>query len=231
MGSPRTHQLSLDCNRLSPPVFVVDILPLSHTATYKRQGIEACVREQVQAWDYTRPLEVFLTSGYGHPLRWLLYEFKPATAELLQQNQYLKDVKTGQSVRFKKWSPPLGITKLEPGDVWKFERYLGELMSDELLPGLPWKCFAEESQFHDFQASMLDMICKLYLSTTDRNVSILHTSSRSLALIRLSSSERFSANSYAWSSSPTSWAIPSQSPRKRFPQFTNTWRTAQNPHN
>lgn len=80
------------------------------------------MQEQVQAWDYTHPLKVILASGYGHPLHWVLYEFKPATAELLHQYQYLRDAKTGQSVCFEKWYPPLGMTKLEPSDGWKFER-------------------------------------------------------------------------------------------------------------
>ena len=125
---------------------------------------------------------MLLASGYGLPLHWVLYEFKPSTAELLHQYQYLRDTKTGQSVRFEKWSPPLGITKLEPSDGWKFERYLDELMSHELLPDLPWICFAEESQFNDFQASMLDMICKLYLSTADNNASTSYALSRPVFL-------------------------------------------------
>jgi hypothetical protein len=114
---------------------------------------------------------VLLTSGYGHSLLWVLHEFKPASAELLQQYQYLQDFNTGQSVRLEKWSPPLGITKFEPSDVWRLERYIDELMTDKHLLDLPWICFEEESQFDGFQATMLDMICKLYLATIDRDVS------------------------------------------------------------
>jgi hypothetical protein len=138
---------------------------------HQKQGIQDCVQKEVQAWDYARPVEVLLTSGYGHALPWVLHEFNPATEELLQQYQYLQDVGIGQSVRFEKWSPPLGIIRLDPSDVWLFERYLDELMTVEHLPDLPWTCFEEESQFNDFQATMLDMICKLYLATIDRNVS------------------------------------------------------------
>lgn len=164
------------------PHFVMDFLPPSHTAMHQKQGIEDCVQRHVQAWYYTRPVKVLLTSGYGHPLLWELHEFKPATAELLRQYQYLQDVETGQSVRFEKWSPPLGITKLEPSDIWRFERYLDELMSDEHLHDLPWTCFEEESRFGNFQASMLDMICKLYLATTDRDVSVSQPPPRSTVL-------------------------------------------------
>jgi hypothetical protein len=153
----------------------MDFLPPSHIVMHQKQSIEDCVQKQVQAWDYTRPVEVLLTSGYGHPLLWELHEFKPATAELVSQYQYLQDVETGQSVCFEKWSPPLGIIKLEPSDVWRFERYLDELMTDDHLRDLPWKCFEEESQCDNFQANVLDMICKLYLATIDRNVSRSHT--------------------------------------------------------
>lgn len=70
------------------PDFVIDFLPPSHTVMHQKQGIEDCVHQEVQAWDHTRPVEVLLTSGYGHPLRWVLHEFKPVTAELLKQYQY-----------------------------------------------------------------------------------------------------------------------------------------------
>lgn len=213
------------------PDLRMDFLPPSHTAMHQKQGIEDCVQKQVQAWDYTRPVEVLLTSGYGRPLPWVLNEFKPATAELLQQYQYLQDVETGQSVRFEKWSPPLGITKLDPSDIWRFEMYLDELMTVEHLPELPWTFYEEESQFDGFQATMLDMICKLYLATIDRDVSRSHARPRSTALTCIFFSCRNSStNSYAWSSSPTSWAIPSQSPQKRFQRFTNTSRIAENQH-
>lgn len=156
------------------PDFVMDFLPPSHTVMHQKQRIEDCVHQQVQVWDHTRPVEVLLTSGYGHPLRWVLHEFKPATPELLKQYQYLQDVETGQSVRFEKWSPPLGIIKLDPSDVWWFERYLDELMTVEHLSDLAWTCFEEEIQVDDSQATMLDMICKLYLATIDRHVSRSH---------------------------------------------------------
>jgi hypothetical protein len=138
---------------------------------HTKQNIEDCVRYQVRGWDYTRPVEVYLTSGYGHPLRWVLYEFEPTTLELLGQFQYLQDVNTGQSVRFEKWSPPLGLTKLEPSDDYHFKNYLDELMTDEVLVDFPWRCFEEESQINDFQATMLAMICELYQGTRDPEVS------------------------------------------------------------
>jgi hypothetical protein len=137
---------------------------------HSKQNIEDCVKDQVRGWDYTRPVEVCLTSGYGHPLRWILYEFEPATLELLGQYQYLQNVSTRQPERCEKWSPPLGITKLEPSDEFHFKNYLDDLMADEPLAEFPWICFEEESQIDNFQATMLAMICELYRVTTDFDV-------------------------------------------------------------
>jgi hypothetical protein len=151
----------------------MDFLPTSYTAMHTKQNIEDCVRYQVHSWDYTRPVEVYLTSGYGHPLRWILYEFQPTTLELLGQFQYIQDVNTGQSIRCEKWSPPLGLTKLEPSDDYHFKNYLDELMTPEVLADFPWRCFEEESQINDFQATMLAMICELYQGTHDIEVCTL----------------------------------------------------------
>jgi hypothetical protein len=137
---------------------------------HSKQNIEDCVKDQVRGWDYTRPVEVCLTSGYGHPLRWILYEFEPATLELLGQYQYLQNVNTRQSERREKWSPPLGITKLEPSDEFHFKNYLDDLMADEPLAEFPWICFEEESLIDNFQATMLAMICELYRVTSDYDV-------------------------------------------------------------
>jgi len=151
----------------------MDFLPTSYTTMHTKQNIEDCVRYQVRGWDYNRPVEVHLTSGYGHPLRWMLYEFEPSTLELLGQYQYLQDVTTGQSVRCEKWSPPLGLTKLEPSDDYHFKNYLDELMAHDVLADFPWRCFEEESQINDFQATMLAMICELYQGTRDHELSHL----------------------------------------------------------
>lgn len=145
----------------------MDFLPPSYTTMHSKQSIEDCVQEQVRYWDLARPVEVQLTSGYGHPISWTLYEFEPATLDLLGQYQYLQDVQTRQSKRYEKWSPPLGLVKLEPSDDWRFKNYLDELMSEGILAEFPWRCYDEESQFDDFQAEMLALICQLYQKTND----------------------------------------------------------------
>jgi len=137
---------------------------------HSKQNIEDCVTDQVRSWNYQRPVEVCLTSGYGHPLKWVLYEFEPTTLELLGQYQYLQNVSTRQVERCEKWSPPLGITRLDSSDDCHFTNYLEELMADEPLAHFPWICFEEESQIDDFQATMLAMVCELYRETTDYDV-------------------------------------------------------------
>lgn len=148
----------------------MDFLPPSHTVMYSKQNIEDCVKDQVWDWDYARPIEVHFSSGYGSALSWVLYEFQPASPELLEQLQYIQDVNTGQSVRCKKWSPPLGILKLDTSDSWRTKNYLDELLSPEHLPNFAWRLFEEESQIDDFQATMLALICELYQKTSDPDV-------------------------------------------------------------
>ena len=163
---------------------MMDILPPSHTVVHQKQSIEDCVRKHVQAWDYKHPVEVLLTSGFGHPLPWVLHEFRPTTGELLLQYQYTTGVGTGLTVRCEKWSPPLGIIRLHRDDVGKLEKYLDELMTSEHLLDFASTCFEEESQVDNFQATTLDMICKLYLADINSDVSRSCDSPVSIVLTR-----------------------------------------------
>lgn len=138
---------------------------------HQKQPIEDYVQEQVRGWDVQRPIDVYLTCGYGHALRWRLYEFDPRSPELLGQFQYLQDVGTRRSVRFQKYSPPLGLMKLDPTDDRHFRNYLDELMEQRYLWEFAWTCFEEETQINDFQAVLLDLMCTLYKRTGDFDVS------------------------------------------------------------
>ncbi|GAB7359484.1 hypothetical protein MBLNU230_g6129t2 [Neophaeotheca triangularis] len=134
------------------------------TLMHQKQSIEDCVSEQVSGWDRTRPVDIYLTSGYGQALRWTVYEFQPRTDELLNQYQYLQKVESRRSVRHEKWSPPLGLLKLQTSDEAHFQNYLDQLMSDEYLQDFAWVCFEEESQIDDFQPRLLDLMCDLYMT-------------------------------------------------------------------
>lgn len=134
------------------------------TLMHQKQTIEDCVSEQVRDWYHARPVDIYLTSGYGQALRWTVYEFQPKTDELLNQYQYLQEVSSRQSIRHEKWSPPLGLLKLNTSDETHFENYLDQLLSEDYLQEFGWICFEEESQINDFQPQLLELMCKLYLS-------------------------------------------------------------------
>ncbi|KAK6434899.1 hypothetical protein LTR95_008914 [Oleoguttula sp. CCFEE 5521] len=161
------QQYFFDCDRSKLPDFVLDFLPPSLTLMHQKQTIEDCVREQVQMWDFKRPVDVYLTSGYGHPLRWRLYEFVPSTQEYLGQVQFRQDPRTGRSVRSDRYSPPLAIAKIETSDDAHFKDYLDELMESHHLGDFPWTCFEEETQVNDFQATTLALLVQLCQRTQD----------------------------------------------------------------
>lgn len=143
------------------------------TLMHQKQTIQDTVSDQVVEWDLDRPIDVYLESGYGPPLRWKLYEFKPRTRDLLGQFQYLQDPKTGTQQRIHKYSPPLGLSKLDATDDQHVEEYLKRLLEDDCLLDLGWSCFEEESQVdgEDFQATLLACMCELYTRTRDEDVS------------------------------------------------------------
>ncbi|KAK3710302.1 hypothetical protein LTR37_010368 [Vermiconidia calcicola] len=159
------------CDRSKLPAFVHDFLPpqASMTLMHQKQTIEDTVKDQVLDWDQQHPIDIYLTSGYGPPLRWKLYEFKPRTNDLLGQFQYLQDPRTGVSQRYHKYSPPFGLIKLDASDDSQFEKYLDDLLSEEYLWEFGWTCFEEESQIDPdmFQATLLNLMCKLYQETQD----------------------------------------------------------------
>ena len=139
---------------------------------HQKQGIEDCVKAEVIEWDMERPIDIYLTSGYGPPLRWKLHEFRPRTQELLMQYQYLQDPRTGISQRHDKYSPPFGLTKLDETDDAHFEDYLELALQPEFLQSFGVRCFEEETQVDPeaFQAYLLNLLCQLYLRTRDGQV-------------------------------------------------------------
>lgn len=53
---------------------------------------------------------------------------------------------------------------MDTSDSSYFETYLDQLLQPEYLCVFGWTCFAEESQFDDFQARLLQSMCELYIS-------------------------------------------------------------------
>lgn len=144
------------------------------TLMHQKQSIEDTVSEEVLQWDVDNGIDVYLSSGYGPPLRWTMFEFKPRTPELLTQLQYFQDVNTGQSMSRQKYSPPLGLLKIDTSDDAHFDAYLDQLLDPQHLYDFGWSCYEEESLADpgEFQAKMLDLMCKLHVQTADASVSI-----------------------------------------------------------
>lgn len=142
------------------------------TLMHQKQTIEDTVNEHVVEWDTFAPIDVYLTSGYGPPLRWKVHEFRARSDELLTQLQYYQDPKTGVSQAWKKYSPPFGLMKLDQSDDTHFETYLDQLMHPDYLCELGWTFFEEETQVDEeaFQANLLDFLCSLYRGTDDIEV-------------------------------------------------------------
>jgi len=140
------------------------------TLMHQKQSIEDTVSEQVLSWDQDNGMDVYLSSGYGPPLVWRLYEFKPKTPELLSQLQFYQDTQTGQSRSSFKYSPPFGLLKIDTSDDAHFDTYLDTLLAPENLWDFGWSCYEEESLVDAdmFQAQLLDYMCKLYLNTADQ---------------------------------------------------------------
>ncbi len=149
------------------------------TVMHQKQSIEDTIQEQVIGWHSGNAIDLYLTSGYGPPLMWKVYEFEARTDDLLGQYQYLQDPATGQLKRYHKFSPPLGLMKLDTSDDVHFNQYLNQCMQPgmECLGDLGWTCFEEESQVdeYEFQAKLLDQMCRLYLATN--NIEVCHTNS------------------------------------------------------
>lgn len=147
------------------------------TWMHQKQTIEDCVKDQVLEWDLQNSRDVYLTCGYGPALPWKLYEFKPRTNELTGQFQYLQDPTTGTTVRQQKYAPPFGLTKLDTSDDRHFDTYLELLLRREYLWDFGWTCFEEETQIDDFQARLLELVCKLYTNAQDYDVSAVRDES------------------------------------------------------
>jgi hypothetical protein len=141
---------------------------------HQKQSIEDTVSSEVLDWSRSNPISIQLSSGYGPPLQWLVYEFSPRSPELLSQLQYYtQDHRMAPTF---KYSPPYGLLKLDTSDDAHMENYLDELLEPKHLPDFAWCCYEEEcvTDPEAFQAGALDLMCKLYLSTSDEVVCPSH---------------------------------------------------------
>lgn len=136
---------------------------------HQKQTIEDSVASSVLAWDPNNGIDIYLSSGYGPPLLWKVFEFRPKNDEYLHQFQYYQDNDTDQMVRTVNYSPPYGLLKIDTSDETHLDGYLDQLLEPQHLWDFGWSYYEAESLSDErmFQAGVLDLMCKLYLSTTD----------------------------------------------------------------
>ncbi|KAI5358584.1 hypothetical protein Slin14017_G108670 [Septoria linicola] len=169
MRSARGQAYFFDCDRSKLPEFVVEFLPASLLHEHQKQSIETFVSREVGRWHTDNPIDVYLSSGYGPPLLWRLYEFTPHSNDFLWQLQVTQDPSSRRSITTHKYSPPYGLMRIDSVDDRNYESYLEDLLHPHWLKELGESAYAEENLVDDqqFQCKVLDLLCKLYVSTLD----------------------------------------------------------------
>ena len=90
-------------------------------------------RAHVYEWTDNR-LTVHLTWGYGAPIICHVQEFKPSGGNLLYQNQYNKNLETGQLTLVRTPSPLLGMTLIRIGPQQsQLSAYIDKLLEEDFL--------------------------------------------------------------------------------------------------
>ncbi|EME80086.1 uncharacterized protein MYCFIDRAFT_204448 [Pseudocercospora fijiensis CIRAD86] len=169
MRSQRGQNYYFGCDRSKLPDFVTDFLPQSLCFDHTKGVLEDTVRTEVVNWHRENSIDVYLSCGYGPPLRWKLTEFSPKSPNLLWQLQYFQDPRTGRSIPRKKYSPPYGLLKLDGVDDKSFDDYLKDLLEPFHLNELGQSFYAEENEVDQdmFQCQVLHMMSRLYIGTCD----------------------------------------------------------------
>lgn len=141
---------------------------------HQKQTIEDSVASSVLAWDHHNGIDIYLSTGYGPPLRWKVFEFKPRTDEYLHQLQYYQDYDADKMACRLNYSPPYGLLKIDPSDDAQLDSYLETLLDPQLLWDFAWTYYEAEciADTNMFQAGVLDLMCTLYVKTNDRSVSL-----------------------------------------------------------
>lgn len=140
---------------------------------HQKQTIEDAVVSNVLAWVHDNSIDIYLSSGYGPPLRWKVFEFQPKSDEFLSQLQYYQDNGTQEMTRKYNYSPPYGLLKIDPSDDAYLDTYLDQLLEPQFLWDFGWTYYEAECDADEcmFQGGVLDLMCKLYIKTKDSLVS------------------------------------------------------------
>lgn len=139
---------------------------------HEKQTIEDSVNSSVLSWDHNNGIDIHLSSGYGPALLWKVFEFRPRNDEYLNQLQYYHDHGTDRMIPTNNYSPPYGLLKIDTSDQTHLDDYLDQLLEPTYLLDFGWSFYEAESLADKrlFQAGLLDLMCKLYISTADAAV-------------------------------------------------------------
>ncbi|PIA90449.1 hypothetical protein CB0940_11232 [Cercospora beticola] len=172
MRAARGQTYYFGCDRSKLPEFVHEFLPASLLHDHQKQSIETFVSSEVVHWHVDNCIDVYLSSGYGPPLPWKLYEFTPRNLEFLYQLQATQDPQSMRTITKKKYSPPYGLLKIDSVDDRNYEAYLEDLLQPQWLKELGESAYAEENLVDEgmFQCKVLDLMCQLYIGTSDRTL-------------------------------------------------------------
>lgn len=164
------------CDRTKLPDLVHDFLPHSATEMHQIETVKATIMRDVDGF-LDRGIDVSLSCGYGPPLIWKLYEFRPQNAALLEQWQYVQDKRTGCTTRVPKWSPPLGVRQFDELNDAKFESHLTRLLHPNELMHFGRSFYKEERRRDKamFQAKLLQHMCDLHTNSGDGELKTLLT--------------------------------------------------------
>ena len=114
--------------------------PASLLDQHKPENLRAFCRAKVRRWT-DNCLTVYMSWGYGMPIKCEVHEIEPEGEDLLYQNQYRLNLTTARYDLYRMPSPPIGIMLL---DVllwrWKLDKYLDNLVQTE-FEGFPGTCF------------------------------------------------------------------------------------------
>lgn len=132
------------------------------------------VHERLSGWHDDHAMTVELATGIGPTFKVSAHEFVPKAndQEPLIQCQYLQDKYTHKMVLHTKYTPPLGLRKLDEDDENNINQYVEACMEPEVLRTFSGRCFSEESiNSSDFQELLLQAMIDLFCATNDSTVS------------------------------------------------------------
>lgn len=136
----RTTAAIWECDRTYLPDLTPIFIPSSLTRQHEPDKLREFCKAHVFRWT-ENCFTVYMTWGYGKPIKCEVHEIEPRGNDLLFQNQYRLNLSTRRYDLHKVPSPPLGIMLLDvPSWRQKLNCYLNNLLQTE-FENFPRMCF------------------------------------------------------------------------------------------